>query len=135
MFVLSSGMLCLHLRMEWFGTFVENNRKELCMRYINEFREGDTVSDVYLCKSKNISKTKAGKTYYSLILQDKTGVIDTKIWNSTMESILLSRWTMSASREQSPASRAACSSMSAASAGSKKANICRRITFRVPPGM
>ena len=80
MFVLSSGMLCLHLRMEWFGTFVENNRKELCMRYINEFREGDTVSDVYLCKSKNISKTKAGKTYYSLILQDKTGVIDTKIW-------------------------------------------------------
>lgn len=50
------------------------------MRYINEFREGDTVSDVYLCKLKNISKTKAGKTYYSLILQDKTGVIDTKIW-------------------------------------------------------
>ena len=50
------------------------------MRYINEFREGDNVSDVYLCKSKNIAKTKAGKTYYSLILQDKTGVIDTKIW-------------------------------------------------------
>lgn len=50
------------------------------MRYINEFREGDSISDIYLCKSKNISKTKAGKTYYSLILQDKTGVIDTKIW-------------------------------------------------------
>ena len=50
------------------------------MRYINEFREGDNVSDIYLCKLKNIAKTKAGKTYYSLILQDKTGVIDTKIW-------------------------------------------------------
>lgn len=50
------------------------------MRYINEFREGDSISDIYLCKSKNIAKTKAGKTYYSLILQDKTGVIDTKIW-------------------------------------------------------
>lgn len=50
------------------------------MRYIQEFREGDNISDIYLCKSKNIAKTKAGKTYYSLILQDKTGVIDTKIW-------------------------------------------------------
>jgi len=36
---------------------------------------------VYLCKVKNIAKTKAGKTYYSMILQDKTGVIDTKIWD------------------------------------------------------
>ena len=51
------------------------------MRYINELREGDNVSDVYLCKVKNIAKTKAGKTYYSMILQDKTGVIDTKIWD------------------------------------------------------
>ena len=51
------------------------------MRYINELREGDNVSEVYLCKVKNIAKTKAGKTYYSMILQDKTGVIDTKIWD------------------------------------------------------
>ena len=55
-------------------------RKGVFMRYIQEFREGDNISDIYLCKSKNIAKTKAGKTYYSLILQDKTGVIDTKIW-------------------------------------------------------
>ena len=33
------------------------------MRYINEFREGDNVSDIYLCKLKNIANTKAGKTY------------------------------------------------------------------------
>lgn len=50
------------------------------MHYISDFREGEVVSDIYLCKVKNIAKTKAGKTYYSLILQDKTGVIDTKIW-------------------------------------------------------
>lgn len=50
------------------------------MHYIQEFREGENISDIYLCKCKNIAKTKAGKTYYSLILQDKTGVIDTKIW-------------------------------------------------------
>ncbi len=50
------------------------------MRYIGELREGDNVAEIYLCKTKNIAKTKAGKTYYSLILQDKTGTIDTKIW-------------------------------------------------------
>ena len=42
----------------------EKARKETYMRYINELREGDNVSDVYLCKVKNIAKTKAGKTYY-----------------------------------------------------------------------
>ena len=39
-------------------------RKGADMHYINEIREGDNVSDIYLCKSKIIAKTKAGKTYY-----------------------------------------------------------------------
>lgn len=50
------------------------------MRWIAEMREGDMVSDVYLCKSKQILKTKMGKTYYSLLLQDKSGTVDAKIW-------------------------------------------------------
>lgn len=50
------------------------------MRYIEELREGDMLSEIYLCKKKDVLKTKAGKTYYSLILQDKTGTIDAKIW-------------------------------------------------------
>ncbi|MBR1740997.1 MAG: HD domain-containing protein [Lachnospiraceae bacterium] len=50
------------------------------MTYIQEYREGNKFSGIYLCKSKQILKTKAGKTYYSLILQDKTGVIDAKVW-------------------------------------------------------
>lgn len=50
------------------------------MRYINELREGEMVSETYLCKSKQTLKTKAGKNYYSLLLQDKTGTLDTKIW-------------------------------------------------------
>ena len=41
------------------------------MRYINELREGDNVSEVYLCKVKILRSTKAGKTYYSMILQDR----------------------------------------------------------------
>lgn len=50
------------------------------MRYINELREGEIVGDIYLCKTKQVAKTKAGKSYYSLLLQDKTGNIDAKIW-------------------------------------------------------
>ena len=50
------------------------------MRYINELREGDMISETYFCKTKNTLKTKAGKSYYSMILQDKTGTIDAKVW-------------------------------------------------------
>lgn len=50
------------------------------MKYIETLREGERISGVYLCKTKQTAKTKAGKTYYSLILQDKTGTIDAKIW-------------------------------------------------------
>ena len=53
------------------------------MRYIEELREGMMVSDIYLCKTKVIAKTKMGKTYYSLLLQDKTGTLDAKIWELT----------------------------------------------------
>ena len=50
------------------------------MRYINTFQEGEQISDIYFCKQKTVAQTKAGKTYYSLILQDMTGTIDAKIW-------------------------------------------------------
>ena len=50
------------------------------MRFIGELREGDMVSETYLCKSKQTLKTKAGKSYYSLLLQDKTGTLDAKVW-------------------------------------------------------
>ena len=41
------------------------------------------ISDVYLCKTKQILKTKAGKNYYSMLLQDKTGTVDAKVWELT----------------------------------------------------
>ena len=50
------------------------------MNYIKELHEGEMISEVYLCKNKVVAKTKAGKTYYSLQLQDKTGTADAKIW-------------------------------------------------------
>jgi 3'-5' exoribonuclease len=51
------------------------------MKYIETFREGDRVNDVYLCKFKQAALTKAGKPYDIVILQDKTGTIDAKIWD------------------------------------------------------
>lgn len=50
------------------------------MKYIEDFREGETIVDHYLCKSKETLKSKAGKNYMSLKLMDKTGMIDAKIW-------------------------------------------------------
>lgn len=41
------------------------------------------ISQVFLCKQKQSQTSKTGKTYYSLKLQDKTGVIDAKIWDLT----------------------------------------------------
>lgn len=57
------------------------------MRYIETFREGMHVSDVYLCKNRQISLTKSGKEYGNLILQDKTGTIDSKIWDLSSPGI------------------------------------------------
>lgn len=51
------------------------------MRYINELRDGEMFTEVYLCKQCQILKTKTGKSYMSLLLQDKSGTIDGKIWD------------------------------------------------------
>ena len=51
------------------------------MKYIETFRESERVSGIYLCKSRQTALTKAGKTYENVILQDKTGIVDAKIWD------------------------------------------------------
>lgn len=51
------------------------------MHFIADLREGDSVRDIYLCKKKQELRTKAGKSYDSLTLQDKTGTLDAKIWD------------------------------------------------------
>ena len=43
------------------------------MRYIKDIKDGYTVQDVYLCKTKNSATTKNGKEYLNVILADKTG--------------------------------------------------------------
>lgn len=51
------------------------------MKFIETLREGERIHDVYLCKYKQSAVTKNGKPYENVILQDKTGTIDAKIWD------------------------------------------------------
>ncbi len=51
------------------------------MKYIHEMREGERIGDIYLCKSRQTALTKSGKSYENVILQDKTGTLDAKIWD------------------------------------------------------
>ena len=57
------------------------------MKYIETLREGDRVGEIYLCKHKQSALTKNGKPYESLILQDKTGTLDAKIWDPNSQGI------------------------------------------------
>ena len=57
------------------------------MKYINDLKEGDNLSDVYLCKFCQQAVTRNGKPYLNLILQDKTGTIDAKIWEPNSQGI------------------------------------------------
>lgn len=41
---------------------------EKFMKYIDSFREGERISGVYLCKSRQSALTKAGKPYENLVL-------------------------------------------------------------------
>lgn len=57
------------------------------MKYIETFREGERVSGIYLCKSRQSALTKAGKAYENVVLQDKTGTADAKIWDPNSQGI------------------------------------------------
>lgn len=57
------------------------------MKYIESFREGERISGIYLCKSRQSALTKAGKAYENVIFQDKTGTVDAKIWDPNSHGI------------------------------------------------
>ena len=58
------------------------------MKFIKEMKDGDRVSDIYLCKYKQSAVTKNGKPYENVILQDKTGTIDAKVWEVNSPGIM-----------------------------------------------
>ena len=57
------------------------------MKYVKDYKEGDRVFDIYLCKHKQSAVTKNGKPYDTVILQDKTGTLDAKVWDPNSAGI------------------------------------------------
>ena len=65
----------------YFGLLVGLGRIIDNMKFIETMLEGESISEVYFCKNKVDAKTKAGKSYYSVFLQDRTGILDGKVWD------------------------------------------------------
>lgn len=57
------------------------------MKYINALKEGERVNCVFFCRTKTTAMTKNGKEYINVILQDRTGTLDGKIWNPSSPGI------------------------------------------------
>ena len=57
------------------------------MKYIETLTEGSALQDIYLCKYKQDAVTRNGKPYYNVILMDKTGSIDAKVWEPDSPAI------------------------------------------------
>lgn len=57
------------------------------MKYIKDMSDGDRIADVYMVKQRTAAVTKNGKNYLNVILQDKTGVIDAKVWDPSSPGI------------------------------------------------
>lgn len=57
------------------------------MKYIETLKDGDRVSEIFMVKNKTLAMTKTGKEYENVMLQDKTGALDGKIWDPTSAGI------------------------------------------------
>ena len=57
------------------------------MRYIDTLHEGETIRNIYICRSRHMAESRKGKPYESLILQDRTGKLSGKIWDPYSEGI------------------------------------------------
>lgn len=57
------------------------------MKFIKDIKEGDSIVGVYFCKMKNELKSKSDRPYYSLVLQDRTGILDGKVWDTNSNGI------------------------------------------------
>ena len=65
----------------------DKRNEEETMKFLKDYKEGDRVFDIYLCKHKQSAVTKNGKPYDTVILQDRTGTMDAKIWDPNSAGI------------------------------------------------
>jgi 3'-5' exoribonuclease len=53
--------------------------------YVNQLEPSQTITSSFLVQSKEIREKKTGEPYLSLLLADKTGRIDAKMWDNVAE--------------------------------------------------
>ncbi|MFC1839684.1 3'-5' exoribonuclease YhaM family protein [Thermodesulfobacteriota bacterium] len=53
--------------------------------WVKDINEDDIVNDLYLVKVKRLGQTKNGASFLSLTLSDKTGDIETRVWDRAEE--------------------------------------------------
>src|SRR3954469_6960761 len=65
-----------------FGQPMHRPAKQI---FIRDLKPKDTVRTTFLVRSKDLMQAKNGKSYLSLVLGDKTGAIDTRVWEGAAE--------------------------------------------------
>lgn len=53
--------------------------------WVKDIKEDDSVNDLYLVKTKRMGQTKNGAPFLSLTLSDRTGDIETRVWDRAEE--------------------------------------------------
>jgi len=53
--------------------------------WVNEIRENDRVSGLYLAKSKRAGVTRKGDPFLTIVLADRTGEVEAKVWEGVEE--------------------------------------------------
>lgn len=54
-------------------------------QYVQDLQDKQTVNSVFLVREKNLHVGKNGKSYLSVLLGDKTGILDGRIWDNAEE--------------------------------------------------
>ena len=53
--------------------------------WIRELKDNDRVNGLYLAKEKKVGQTKKGDPFLSIILSDRTGDIEARVWDKALE--------------------------------------------------
>ena len=53
--------------------------------YVNELEPSQVITTSFLVHSKEIRQKKTGEMYLSLVLGDRTGEVDAKMWDNVAE--------------------------------------------------
>jgi len=54
-------------------------------RYVKDIREGEAVRDLFLVGHKTLLSSNAGKPYLNLVLRDRTGQVEARVWDRADE--------------------------------------------------